>query len=47
MRGAWKACPRCQARIEEEGLKNEDERQSYFVKRIEQFVRAKGHQIVG
>ena len=38
---------RCQARIKEEGLKNEDELQSYFVKRIEKFVRAKGRRIIG
>lgn len=46
-RGAWKACPKCQARIKEEGLKNEDELQSWFVKRIEKFVRSKGRRIVG
>jgi hexosaminidase len=47
VRGAWKACPRCQARIKEEGLANEDELQSYFVKRMDAFVRSKGRQIIG
>lgn len=47
VRGAWKDCPRCQARIKEEGLKNEDELQSYFVKRIEKFILGKGRRIIG
>jgi hexosaminidase len=47
VRGAWKACPRCQTRIKEEGLKSEDELQSYFVMRIEKFVRSKGRRIIG
>ena len=47
VRGAWEACPRCQARIKEEGLENEDELQSYFVKRMDAFVRSKGRQIIG
>ncbi|NLS94570.1 MAG: beta-N-acetylhexosaminidase [Planctomycetaceae bacterium] len=47
VRGAWEACPKCQARIKSESLKNEDELQSYFVKRIEKFVQSKGRQIIG
>ncbi len=47
VRGAWEACPRCQARIKQEGLKNEDELQSYFVKRIEKFVESKGRRLIG
>ena len=43
----WKKCPDCQARIKAEGLKNEDELQSYFVKRIEKFLNAKGRKLVG
>lgn len=34
----WKKCKKCQARIRKEGLKNEDELQSYFIRRIEQFL---------
>src|SRR5690348_5796433 len=29
-RTRWKTCPRCQARIKSEGLKNEDARQNYL-----------------
>jgi hexosaminidase len=47
VRGAWEACPRCQAKIKTEGLKDEDELQSYFVKRIEKFVQGKGRRIIG
>jgi len=43
----WKKCPLCQARIKAEGLKDEDELQSYFVKRIEKFLKSKGRRLVG
>ncbi len=43
----WANCLKCQKRIEEEGLKDEDELQSYFVKRIEKIVNAKGKKIIG
>ncbi|MGZ3914574.1 MAG: glycoside hydrolase family 20 protein [Flavisolibacter sp.] len=44
---AWKSCPRCQARIQAEGLKNEEELQSYFIKRIEKFLISKHRKMVG
>lgn len=43
----WKACPRCQARISKEGLKNEEELQSYFIKRIERFLVSRGRKMIG
>lgn len=43
----WKKCPRCQARIKAEGLKNEHELQSYFIRRVEKFVNAKGRTLIG
>lgn len=43
----WKRCPNCQARINSEGLKNEHELQSYFIKRIEKYLNSKGKQIIG
>jgi hexosaminidase len=46
-KGHWSECPLCQARMKAEGLENEDELQSYFVKRIEKFVLSKGRRIVG
>ncbi|MDD4515509.1 family 20 glycosylhydrolase [Massilibacteroides sp.] len=43
----WKECPKCQARIKAEGLKDEHELQSYFIQRIERFVNSKGKRIIG
>lgn len=43
----WAKCPLCQKRIKEEGLKDEKELQSYFIKRMEKFVASKGKRIIG
>jgi len=43
----WKACPKCQARMEAEGLRDEHELQSYFVRRIERFLNSRGRRLVG
>lgn len=43
----WKACPKCQARIKVEGLKDEHELQSYFIQRIEKFLQTKNKRIIG
>ena len=43
----WIACPKCQARIKAEGLKDEKELQSYFVKRIEKFILSKNRRLIG
>lgn len=43
----WEKCPKCQARIKKEGLKDEHELQSYFITRIEKFLNSKGRQIIG
>ncbi len=43
----WKACPKCQARIKAEGLKNEHELQSYFIRRIEDHLASKGRRLIG
>ena len=44
---AWKKCPDCQSLIKKEGLKDEEELQSWFIHRIEEFVNSKGRDIVG
>ncbi len=44
---SWKICPACQKRIEEEGLKNGHELQSWFIKRIEKYLNSKGRNIIG
>jgi hexosaminidase len=43
----WKACAKCQKRMTDEKLKNENELQNYFITRIEKFVNSKGKQIIG
>ncbi len=43
----WKTCPKCQQRIQDEGLKDEHELQSYFIRRIEKFLNGKGKQVIG
>jgi hexosaminidase len=43
----WKKCARCQTRIKQEGLKNEHELQSYFIRRIEKFINAQGRNLIG
>jgi hexosaminidase len=43
----WKSCPKCQARIKSEGLKDEAELQSYFIKRIEKFLVSKNRRLIG
>jgi hexosaminidase len=43
----WRTCARCQQRMKDEGLKDEHELQSYFIKRIEKFLSTKGKKIIG
>ncbi|MBN2173978.1 MAG: family 20 glycosylhydrolase, partial [Bacteroidales bacterium] len=43
----WKECPLCQKRIKEEGLKDEHELQSWFVKRVEKFLNTHGKKLIG
>ncbi len=44
---AWKTCPRCQARISKEGLKDVDELQSYFMRRMENYLIGKNKKMIG
>ncbi|HEY4205621.1 MAG TPA: family 20 glycosylhydrolase [Puia sp.] len=44
---SWKACPKCQRRIKDNGLKDENGLQSYFVQRIEKYINSKGKQVIG
>ena len=43
----WKVCPKCQERIAAEALKDENELQSYFIKRIEKFLQPHHRKLVG
>ena len=43
----WEKCQKCQKRIAEEGLKDEHELQSYFIKRIEKVLEKFDKRLVG
>lgn len=43
----WSECPKCQARIEAEGLADEYELQSWFIHRIEEFLLTLDRHIIG
>jgi hexosaminidase len=43
----WRESPEAQARMKELGLKDEDELQSYFIRRMDAFLNARGRRLVG
>jgi hexosaminidase len=46
-KGPWKNDAACQTLMKKEGLKNEEELQSWFIRRIEKIVNSKGKTILG
>lgn len=44
---SWKDCPLCQKRMQDEGLKDVDELQSYLIHRIEKFLNQHGRKLLG
>ncbi len=46
-KGFWKKCEECQKRIKDNGLKDENELQSYFIKRLEKILQQKGKKLMG
>jgi len=43
----WENCKKCQKRIKDEGLANEHELQSWFIKRMEKYLNGKGKKLIG
>jgi hexosaminidase len=43
----WKTCPNCQALMKQEGLADENQLQSYFIRRMEQFLNNYGKKLIG
>lgn len=43
----WKECPRCQAKIKSEGLADEHELQSYFIRHFEKYLNERGRRLIG
>jgi hexosaminidase len=46
-RDRWRACPRCQARLAEHGLRDESELQSWFIRRLGRWLADRGRRLVG
>ncbi|UBD66029.1 family 20 glycosylhydrolase [Bacteroides salyersiae] len=46
-KGFWEKCPKCKMRMQKEHLKNLEELQSYFVKRVAAMVQKRGKQVIG
>lgn len=44
---SWQQCLHCQALIRKLGLRNEFELQSWFIRRMEEYINSKGHEIIG
>ena len=43
----WAQCPDCKKRMQTEGLKNVEELQSYFIKRMERFISTHDKKLIG
>lgn len=43
----WRNCERCQARIQAEGLADEDELQSYMIRRFDEFLTSHNRRLIG
>lgn len=43
----WETCPRCNQRLKDEGLKDFEELQGYFMDRINSYVQSKGRKAIG
>lgn len=46
-KGFWKECPKCQALMKKEKLKDENELQSYFIRQMEQLLKKHGKKLIG
>ena len=43
----WRACAKCQERMRREGLRDEHELQSWFIRQIDRYLASKGRRLVG
>lgn len=43
----WEKCPRCQQKIKEEGLKDEEDLQAWFTSRLVEFLESRGKTVIG
>lgn len=47
LKNFWKKCSECQKRIKDNNLKDENELQDYFTKRVEKILQSKGKKMIG
>ncbi|MEI7633630.1 MAG: beta-N-acetylhexosaminidase [bacterium] len=45
-KGVWEKCPKCQARMKAEGLKDEHDLQNWFMRRISDILARKGKRVI-
>jgi hexosaminidase len=43
----WTKCPKCKALMKREAIKNVDELQSYFIRKVEKFLNDRGRKLIG
>ena len=43
----WRKCPKCQQRMKDNNIPNEEELQSYFIRRINKYLQSKGKRLMG
>lgn len=43
----WEKCPRCQQRIKDEGLKDEEDLQAWFTGKLVEFLESRGKTVIG
>jgi hexosaminidase len=43
----WEKCPKCQETIRQNGLKDEHDLQSFFIRRVEKYLTARGRRLIG
>jgi hexosaminidase len=43
----WETCPKCQEKIKAEGFQDENELQSYVIRRLERFLNRNGRRLIG
>jgi len=43
----WHNCIKCQARLKQEGLKQDIELESYFIRRMEKFINSRQRTLIG
>lgn len=43
----WEKCPKCQQRMKDNNIPNEEELQSYFIRRVNTYLHSKGKKLMG